>query len=42
VVHWDDLALGIDWGLDNPIVSARDAAAQWLADIPALPSFEGD
>jgi dTDP-4-dehydrorhamnose 3,5-epimerase len=33
-VRWDDPALGIDWpSLDRPpVLSAKDAAAPWLAD----------
>jgi dTDP-4-dehydrorhamnose 3,5-epimerase len=33
-VRWDDPALGIDWpALDRPpVLSAKDAAAPWLAD----------
>src|SRR6516165_3355278 len=42
VVRWNDPALGIDWGVDNPIVSARDAAGERLADIATLPTFERD
>jgi dTDP-4-dehydrorhamnose 3,5-epimerase len=41
IVRWDDPALGIDWGIPNPIVSARDAAGQLLADIPNLPVYCG-
>jgi dTDP-4-dehydrorhamnose 3,5-epimerase len=38
-IRWDDPALGIAWGADHPIVSARDAENPMLADIPpdALP-----
>ena len=33
-VRWDDPAIGIDWpALDHtPVLSAKDAAAPWLAD----------
>jgi dTDP-4-dehydrorhamnose 3,5-epimerase len=41
IVRWDDPGLGIDWGIPNPIVSARDAAGQLLADIPNLPVYCG-
>ena len=34
-VRWDDPALGIDWGVENPIVSMRDRENPLLADIPA-------
>jgi dTDP-4-dehydrorhamnose 3,5-epimerase len=33
-VAWNDPALGIAWGVDSPIVSGRDAANPYLADIP--------
>lgn len=29
-IRWNDPALGIDWGVDNPILSPKDAAAQSL------------
>jgi dTDP-4-dehydrorhamnose 3,5-epimerase len=40
-VCWDDPAIGIDWPVTNPLVSAKDAEAPLLADIdPAkLPAF---
>ena len=40
-VLWNDPAIGIDWPIEKPIVSPKDAAARCLADIPAelLPSF---
>jgi dTDP-4-dehydrorhamnose 3,5-epimerase len=39
VVRWDDPALGIGWGIESPTVSARDAAAPFLADVRGLPSY---
>ncbi|NJL07553.1 MAG: dTDP-4-dehydrorhamnose 3,5-epimerase [Methylacidiphilales bacterium] len=33
VVRWNDPALGIDWGIDAPKLSARDAEAAPLADL---------
>lgn len=33
-VAWNDPALGVTWGVENPIVSARDAGNPLLADIP--------
>lgn len=39
VVRWNDPALGIDWRVADPIVSARDAAAPLLADISRFPAF---
>jgi dTDP-4-dehydrorhamnose 3,5-epimerase len=38
-VRWNDPALGIDWGVDAPKLSARDAAAPLLADISRLPRY---
>jgi dTDP-4-dehydrorhamnose 3,5-epimerase len=34
-VRWNDPALGIDWQIGNPVVSARDRRNPHLADIPA-------
>jgi dTDP-4-dehydrorhamnose 3,5-epimerase len=39
VVRWDDPAIGIDWGVDAPSLSARDGAAPLLADISRLPRY---
>jgi dTDP-4-dehydrorhamnose 3,5-epimerase len=39
VVRWDDPAIGISWGVENPALSARDAAAPYLADVQNLPVF---
>lgn len=39
VVRWDDPAIGIKWGIDRPLLSARDAAAPFLADIANLPVY---
>ncbi|NJO53794.1 MAG: dTDP-4-dehydrorhamnose 3,5-epimerase [Bacteroidales bacterium] len=33
VVRWNDPALGIDWGIDAPKLSQRDAEAAPLADL---------
>lgn len=33
-VRWDDPALAIAWPIAPAVVSARDAAAPWLADAP--------
>src|SRR6201994_5059626 len=38
-VRWDDPAIGINWGLANPSLSAKDAAAPLLADVKGLPIF---
>jgi dTDP-4-dehydrorhamnose 3,5-epimerase len=39
VVRWDDPAIGINWGVTNPTLSARDAAAPRLADVKNLPVY---
>lgn len=33
-VAWNDPELGVNWGVDNPILSERDATNARLADIP--------
>jgi dTDP-4-dehydrorhamnose 3,5-epimerase len=38
-VRWDDPAIGINWGLANPSLSAKDAAAPLLADVENLPAY---
>ncbi|MDX1570971.1 MAG: dTDP-4-dehydrorhamnose 3,5-epimerase [Xanthomonadales bacterium] len=32
-VRWDDPAIGIEWPLENPSLSAKDAAAPLLAEL---------
>jgi len=39
VVRWNDPELAIAWGVENPILSARDAAAPLLREIRDLPKF---
>ena len=38
-MRWDDPAIGIDWGIENPTLSARDAAGKPLAEIANLPKY---
>ena len=38
-VRWDDPAIGIDWGVESPSLSAKDAAAAPLSDIKNLPVY---
>lgn len=40
-IRWDDPAIGIDWPVSNPVVSAKDAEAPLLAeiDLSKLPAF---
>jgi dTDP-4-dehydrorhamnose 3,5-epimerase len=39
VIAWDDPELGIDWGIEAPKLSARDAAGRRLADVANLPKY---
>lgn len=36
-IRWDDPALGIDWPVKEPLLSAKDASAQLLSDWVAKP-----
>lgn len=40
-IRWDDAALAIDWPIRSPSLSPKDAAAPFLAEVPAerLPVF---
>jgi dTDP-4-dehydrorhamnose 3,5-epimerase len=38
-VRWNDPAIGINWGIESPVLSPRDAAAPVLADIKGLPIY---
>ena len=38
-VRWNDPALGIAWGVDAPILSARDVAAPLLAEMARMPGL---
>ena len=38
-IRWNDPAIGIDWGIANPSLSAKDAAAPLLADVETLPVY---
>src|SRR6201998_3192088 len=38
-IRWDDPAIGINWGLANPSLSPKDAAAPLLADVKNLPAY---
>ncbi|HUD88631.1 MAG TPA: dTDP-4-dehydrorhamnose 3,5-epimerase [Xanthobacteraceae bacterium] len=39
-VRWNDPALAIAWGIESPVLSARDAAAPLLAEVRTLPVYE--
>jgi len=38
-VRWNDPTIGIRWGIESPLLSARDAAAPLLADTEGLPVY---
>jgi dTDP-4-dehydrorhamnose 3,5-epimerase len=38
-IRWNDPAIGIDWPVQNPTLSARDAAAPLLSETARLPAF---
>jgi dTDP-4-dehydrorhamnose 3,5-epimerase len=39
IVRWNDPAIGIDWGIDNPTLSERDALAPLLSQVERLPRY---
>jgi dTDP-4-dehydrorhamnose 3,5-epimerase len=39
VVRWDDPAIGINWGVDDPQLAPRDAVAPLLSEIKNLPVY---
>jgi len=39
-IRWDDPEVGIEWPVDSPILSAKDAAAQTLKEWLAKPESE--
>lgn len=38
-IRWNDPAIGIKWGVDQPSLSAKDADAPLLADVKNLPIY---
>ncbi|WP_127168838.1 dTDP-4-dehydrorhamnose 3,5-epimerase [Xanthomonas sp. BRIP62415] len=34
-VRWNDAAIGIDWPISDPLLSAKDAKAPFLDEVPA-------
>jgi dTDP-4-dehydrorhamnose 3,5-epimerase len=38
-VRWDDPAIGINWSVDNPSLSAKDVTAPLLSEIKNLPVY---
>jgi dTDP-4-dehydrorhamnose 3,5-epimerase len=39
IIRWDDPAIGINWGIDVPTLSPRDANAPLLKDVERLPKY---
>jgi dTDP-4-dehydrorhamnose 3,5-epimerase len=39
-IRWNDPAIGIRWGIENPTLSPRDANAPLLAEATGLPRFQ--
>lgn len=39
-IRWDDPDIGIQWPVDNPILSSRDARAPLLREVPPERLFE--
>ena len=40
-VRWDDPGIGVGWGVTEPVISARDAAAPLLSEIDPPFAYEG-
>ena len=38
-ILWNDPAIGIQWPIESPVLSAKDAAAAPLADATPLPAY---
>ncbi len=38
-LRWNDPTIGINWGISNPSLSPKDAAAPLLADVKNLPQY---
>ncbi|MFG3595185.1 dTDP-4-dehydrorhamnose 3,5-epimerase [Bradyrhizobium sp. RDI18] len=38
-IRWNDPAIGIDWGIEAPSLSAKDADAPLLNDVKNLPMY---
>ena len=38
-ICWNDSAIGIDWGIEAPSLSAKDADAPLLRDVKNLPIY---
>jgi dTDP-4-dehydrorhamnose 3,5-epimerase len=38
-IRWDDPAIGIDWGVKDPLIADKDRAAPLLKDAAVLPPY---
>ena len=38
-IRWDDPAIGIEWGIEHPALSSKDALAPSLAELENLPVY---
>ncbi|WP_438274085.1 dTDP-4-dehydrorhamnose 3,5-epimerase [Nitrobacter sp.] len=38
-IRWNDPAIGVDWGVEAPSLSAKDAEAPLLAEVKNLPVY---
>jgi dTDP-4-dehydrorhamnose 3,5-epimerase len=39
-IRWDDPAIGVEWPVKTPILSAKDDTAPLLANAPVLPAYQ--
>jgi dTDP-4-dehydrorhamnose 3,5-epimerase len=39
VIRWNDPIIGVNWGVEKPVLSERDATAPLLSEIKNLPVF---
>ena len=35
-IRWNDPTIGVDWGVENPVLSAKDESSPFLADIEPI------
>ena len=40
-IRWDDPDIGIDWGVSEPVLSAKDSVAPYLRDFDSPFTWEG-
>jgi len=40
-IRWNDPAIGVEWGIENPVLSAKDAEAPLLADSDVCFVYNG-